>query len=164
MLQRGFWAHTVSDQQFDRIQEPAYRLLAEVGLAVHHEQALERLHGIGCRVSQGRVFIPRDVVRWALTRIVPFTTFRSADGTRELGGGRLVGGRDASSARRGGGPGHHQSTRDATLSPGTAPSRRRQPRTGPDHGKSPAHAGRGVDGFIRACAVSFAVRGGWMVG
>ena len=85
MMQHEFWGHRVSDDQIDRIEETAFRLLEEVGLAVHHQQATERLHGIGCRIEQGRVFIPYDVVQWAVGRIVPYTTFRSADGTQELG-------------------------------------------------------------------------------
>lgn len=59
----------LSEEALDQIEETAYRLLAEVGIALHHPVAAEMLCGRGCRLDRGRVFIPDHVVQWALQNV-----------------------------------------------------------------------------------------------
>jgi trimethylamine--corrinoid protein Co-methyltransferase len=61
----------LSDDDLDRIERTAYRLLEEVGLALEHDRAREMLHGHGCRIEGDRAYIPRDVVAWALENVTP---------------------------------------------------------------------------------------------
>lgn len=79
----------VSEKELDRIEETAFRLLDEIGISVEHERAVAMMHGAGCRVDKGRVFIPPAVVRKALDSLDRRARFCSADGKREilLGGG-----------------------------------------------------------------------------
>ncbi len=63
--------HYLPDQALTDIESTAYRLLAEVGIALNHEGMRERLHGLGCKVERGRTYIPADVVDWALGDITP---------------------------------------------------------------------------------------------
>lgn len=74
----------LSDEQLDKIEETAHQLLEDVGIVLDHSRATEMLHGLGCRVENGRVLIPPDVVHWALANIAPATTYRSVDGSREV--------------------------------------------------------------------------------
>ena len=78
------YLHPLSEAALERIEETAYRLLDEIGIVVQHAAATEMLHGLGCRVEQGRVHIPRHVVEAALARLQPHKTFYSADGSRTL--------------------------------------------------------------------------------
>jgi trimethylamine---corrinoid protein Co-methyltransferase len=74
-----------------QIETTAYRLLEEVGIVLRHAGAVERLHGLGCRIDGGRVYVPPDAVRWGLEHITPYRTFYSADGLRTVtvGDGQL---------------------------------------------------------------------------
>jgi trimethylamine--corrinoid protein Co-methyltransferase len=73
-----------SEAALDQIETTAFRLLAEVGILLQHAGATEMLHGLGCRVDQGRVHIPRAVVESSLKHLTRHRVFRSADGRREL--------------------------------------------------------------------------------
>jgi trimethylamine--corrinoid protein Co-methyltransferase len=59
------------DEALDSIENTAYRLLAEVGIALNHVEAQEMLHGLGCRIADGRTTMPADVVDWALDNVTP---------------------------------------------------------------------------------------------
>jgi len=69
------------EEGLDQIEETAYRLLDEVGISLQHTTATEMLHGRGCRVEKGRVFIPHGVVRWALNNLTAQTAFFNRDGS-----------------------------------------------------------------------------------
>ncbi|MBN1316083.1 MAG: trimethylamine methyltransferase family protein [Anaerolineales bacterium] len=74
------------EESLELIEETALRLLAEVGIALDHTRATEMLHGIGCQVGcqsggDQRIFIPRDVVYWALGRITPGHKVSRRDGS-----------------------------------------------------------------------------------
>jgi trimethylamine:corrinoid methyltransferase-like protein len=62
----------LSEESLVKIEETAYRLLAEVGISLQHDAAREMLHGQGCRVQRERVFISRQVVEEALARLKPY--------------------------------------------------------------------------------------------
>lgn len=81
----------LTDEDLDRIEATAYRLLAEVGIELQHARAQEMLDGLGCRVSGGRVLIPGDVVRWALDNVTPGVEFPRPNGRPgfTLGDGRV---------------------------------------------------------------------------
>jgi len=81
MLENRLRLQVLSDVALDQIEETAYRLLDEVGISLQHAGATERLHGHGCRIEKGRVFIPRDVVHWALDNLTPHTEFYNKDGS-----------------------------------------------------------------------------------
>ena len=51
----------LSDKALARIEETAYRLLHEVGIALEHDQARDLLHGLGCRVNGSRTSIPSTI-------------------------------------------------------------------------------------------------------
>jgi trimethylamine--corrinoid protein Co-methyltransferase len=71
----------LTDEGLDRIEETAYRLLEEVGISLQHALSEEMLHGAGCRIEDGRAFIPHDVVSWALDNVTPHRQFYNLDGT-----------------------------------------------------------------------------------
>ncbi len=71
----------LSEEALDRIEQTAYRLLAEVGIALDHDEAAEMLHGLGCRVDGARVLIPRDAVSWALDNLRPHRHVTNLDGS-----------------------------------------------------------------------------------
>ena len=71
----------LSDTELDRIEETAYVLLDEVGIALKHKLAVEMLHGLGCRVERERVYIPRQVVEWGLKNVTPHNEFYHRDGS-----------------------------------------------------------------------------------
>ena len=81
----------LSDAELDRIEETAYTLLDEVGIALKHTLAVEMLHGLGCRVERERVYIPRQVVEWGLKNVTPHNEFYNRDGSHAFtfGDGRL---------------------------------------------------------------------------
>ena len=81
----------LSETALDQIEETACRLLDEVGLSLQHDNATEMLHGLGCRIEKGRVFVPRGVVRWALENITAHTEVRNLDGSYAftLGDGQI---------------------------------------------------------------------------
>lgn len=70
----------LSNDDLDAIEATSYRLLDEVGIALQHAGATEMLRGLGCRVANGRVFIPPDVVRWGIAHVTPQKTLHSLDG------------------------------------------------------------------------------------
>jgi trimethylamine--corrinoid protein Co-methyltransferase len=71
----------LAEEAVDRIEETAYRLLAEVGISLQHARATEMLHGLGCRVEDGRVFVPRDTVEWALNHVTLHKQYYNRDGS-----------------------------------------------------------------------------------
>jgi trimethylamine---corrinoid protein Co-methyltransferase len=73
-----------SEEQLEQIENTALRLLEEVGISLLHDAALERLRGLGCRVADGRVLIPRDVIQWTIEHVTRFDTIYSPDGLRSL--------------------------------------------------------------------------------
>jgi len=81
----------LSDEALARIEETAFRLLSEVGIALEHQRATEMLHGLGCRVEGDRVYIPQDTVQWALDNVSPHRQFYNRDGSPafSFGDGRL---------------------------------------------------------------------------
>ena len=76
----------LSEEALDQIEETAYRLLDEVGISLQHAVVTEMLHGYGCRIEKDRVFIPRDVVQWALNNVTAHTEVFNRDGS---GGSQL---------------------------------------------------------------------------
>lgn len=81
----------LSAESLDRIEETAYRLLAEVGISLQHARAREMLHGLGCRVQGERVFIPRQVAAEALARLKPYDQYLTMAGRPafRLGDGQI---------------------------------------------------------------------------
>ena len=81
----------LSEEALDRIEETAYRLLAEVGISLQHATAREMLHGRGCRVEDDRLFIPTDVVQGALSSVRPHADVLNRDGSPAftLGDGQI---------------------------------------------------------------------------
>jgi trimethylamine:corrinoid methyltransferase-like protein len=71
----------LTDGALDQIEHTAYRLLEEVGISLQHEGAQRLLHDLGCRIDQGRTFIPRPVVQWALERVRPHRSHHNRDGS-----------------------------------------------------------------------------------
>ena len=70
----------LTDDELAAIEDTAYRLLDEVGISLRHPGAVEMLHGLGCRVDRGRLFIPPDVVRWGIDQVTPQKELHSLDG------------------------------------------------------------------------------------
>ena len=91
MLRNRLQLEPLSDESLTAIEETAYRLLDEVGISLQHAAATEMLHGLGCRVEHGRVFIPQDTVHWALRHVTPHRQFFNLDGSEAftLGDGRV---------------------------------------------------------------------------
>ncbi len=81
----------LSEDSLDRIEGTAYRLLDEIGISLQHAGATEMLHGLGCRVENGRVFIPRDCVQRALSQVTAQRVFYERDGVEafRLGDGQV---------------------------------------------------------------------------
>lgn len=81
----------LSNDELTAIEQTSYRLLDEVGISLQHAGATEMLRGLGCRVQNGRVFIPPDTVRWGVDHVTPQTTLYSLDGRYSvpLGDGAL---------------------------------------------------------------------------
>jgi trimethylamine--corrinoid protein Co-methyltransferase len=71
----------LSEDALDQIEDVAYRLLGEVGIALEHVRAQEMLHGVGCRIKGHRTFIPREAVEWALDNVTPHRENLNLDGT-----------------------------------------------------------------------------------
>lgn len=71
----------LSDGELTRIESTAYRLLAEVGVALDHSEAKEMLHGLGCHVEGDRTRIPTPVVEWAVDNVSPQRDFYNVDGS-----------------------------------------------------------------------------------
>lgn len=69
-----------ADRALAEIEAVAYRLLDEVGIALDHEEAREMLHGLGCRIENGRTHIPADVVSRALDNLTPHREVFDRDG------------------------------------------------------------------------------------
>jgi trimethylamine--corrinoid protein Co-methyltransferase len=71
----------LSEDALDQIENVAYQLLDEVGIALEHGQAQEMLHGVGCRIEGSRTLIPREAVKWALDNVNPHQENLNLDGT-----------------------------------------------------------------------------------
>ncbi len=91
MPQKRLQLDILSEESLTRIEETAYRLLAEVGISLQHPAAQEMLHGHGCYVKNERVLIPRQVVEWALANVTPYTEFLTMQGNPafSLGNGQI---------------------------------------------------------------------------
>jgi len=74
----------LSDAELAQIEETSYRILEDVGIALQHTRAAEMLHGAGCRVDKGRVFMPRQVVERSLKQLTSARVYRNRDATAEL--------------------------------------------------------------------------------
>ena len=72
----------LNDEALDAIEETAFRLLGEVGIALDHPGAQERLLDLGCTLRGDRTLIPRDVVNWALGNVTAHKTLYSVDGSK----------------------------------------------------------------------------------
>jgi len=72
----------LSDEALDRIEATAFRLLDEVGIALDHPGAQERLLDLGCTLRGVRTLIPRDAVNWALENVTAHKTLYSVDGSQ----------------------------------------------------------------------------------
>jgi trimethylamine--corrinoid protein Co-methyltransferase len=81
MSKDRLWLHFLSEQALDQIEETAYRLLDEVGIQLQHATATELLHGLGCRIDEGRVLLPGHVVQWALNNVTGQKEVRCVDGS-----------------------------------------------------------------------------------
>jgi trimethylamine--corrinoid protein Co-methyltransferase len=79
--QSRFLCQFLSEDALDQIEDVAYRLLNEVGIALEHDQAQEMIHGVGCRIEGARTFIPREAVKWALDNVTPHQENLNLDGT-----------------------------------------------------------------------------------
>ncbi|MCL7454232.1 MAG: trimethylamine methyltransferase family protein [Anaerolineae bacterium] len=81
----------LSEEAVDQIQETAYRLLEDVGIALEHARAREMLHGLGCKIDRGRTLIPRELIAWALDQLTPLREYRTRDGAPgfTLGDGQI---------------------------------------------------------------------------
>jgi trimethylamine--corrinoid protein Co-methyltransferase len=71
----------LSEEALDQIEATAFRLLDQVGISLEHGAAQEMLHGLGCRISGERTFIPRQVVTWALDNLTAHREHLNLDGT-----------------------------------------------------------------------------------
>lgn len=71
----------LSDEALDDIEGTAHRLLSEVGIVLDHEEARARLHGLGCRINNGRTYLPADVVHRALADVTPHLNVLNRDGS-----------------------------------------------------------------------------------
>ena len=93
MLENRLRLQFLSEESLIKIEETAYRLLAEVGISLQHTPAQEMLHGHGCQVQvqNERVLIPRQVVEWALANLVPANEFLTMAGNPafSLGDGQI---------------------------------------------------------------------------
>lgn len=81
----------LSASDLAQIEATAGRLLAETGVEMDHPEGLEMLHGLGCRVENGRVHIPPDVVQRSLAQITPQRQLYNRDGSEAFcfGDGQL---------------------------------------------------------------------------
>ncbi|MGD8403731.1 MAG: trimethylamine methyltransferase family protein [Anaerolineales bacterium] len=81
----------LSEIDLERIEETAYRLLDEVGILLEHEDAVDMLDGIGCRIDGARVKIPLPVVESALKNLRPHRQVYNHDGSVafQFGDGKL---------------------------------------------------------------------------
>ncbi|MEW5957607.1 MAG: trimethylamine methyltransferase family protein [Chloroflexota bacterium] len=81
----------LSEESLTRIEETAYRLLAEVGISLQHAAAREMLYGHGCQVHHERVLIPRQVVEGALANLTPYAEYLTMAGQPafRLGDGQI---------------------------------------------------------------------------
>jgi trimethylamine:corrinoid methyltransferase-like protein len=81
MSDNRVWLSLLSEEALSAIEETAYRLLDQVGISLQHPAAIEMLHGRGCRVDTGRVFIPSHVVQWALQNVTAHRRVYRLDGS-----------------------------------------------------------------------------------
>ncbi len=91
MLQDRLQFKILTDRALAQIEDTAGRLLNEVGITLDHADAVEMLHGLGCRVENGRVRIPPDAVQGALEKVVPQHQLYNRDGSKafHFGDGQL---------------------------------------------------------------------------
>jgi trimethylamine---corrinoid protein Co-methyltransferase len=80
----GLVIRIFSEEELQRIEETAFRLLERVGIALQHPRATEMLSGQGCQVQGERVMIPRVVIEESLARLNRDAIARSRDGSREV--------------------------------------------------------------------------------
>ena len=75
--------------QRDQLHGAAGRLLAELGVRIHHPEAVAVLAGAGARVVDGEIVrFPRDLVEWAIASApASFEVFDRRGGSLHIGGG-----------------------------------------------------------------------------
>lgn len=71
----------LSERELLQIELTAYRLLSEIGILLEHKDAIEMLHGLGCKIVGKRVLIPSNVVDWALKNVSPLREVYNQDGS-----------------------------------------------------------------------------------
>ncbi len=91
MFEERLTLSVLSEEGLRAIEATAYRLLDQVGISLQHTAATEMLHGRGCRIEQGRVYIPEHVVQWALKNVTAHRSVYRVDGSpaHTYGDGRV---------------------------------------------------------------------------
>lgn len=73
--------NTLTPAQMREIHSKSCRILEEIGMVVHHEEALKLLKDAGAYVEEGdKVFIPASLVEWAIKRAPSRFTLYDRDG------------------------------------------------------------------------------------
>jgi len=68
-----------------RLHQASVAILERTGVRLHDPEAVERLHGAGARVGvDGRVFVPADLVEWALSVAPRSLTLHARGGDRAI--------------------------------------------------------------------------------
>ena len=68
-----------------RLHDASVAILERTGVRLHEAEAVERLHGAGARVGDdGRVFVPRSLVEWALSVAPRSVTLHDRGGVPRL--------------------------------------------------------------------------------
>ena len=80
----------LSQAEVEAIHQATLRILSEAGVALGHAGARELLTGAGARVQGDRVFMPPDLVEWAVVQCPATVTIRGREGeAATLGDGNL---------------------------------------------------------------------------
>ena len=74
----------LSEGQKIRIYSETLEVLQYTGVDVHHPHARYLLSENGCPRKGERIYIPSQLVKWALSRVPPITTIHSWDGSNRL--------------------------------------------------------------------------------
>ncbi len=67
-----------------RLHEASLAILERTGCVLHDDEAVERLHGAGARVENGRVFVPGSLIEWALSVAPKSVTLHDRSGEPAL--------------------------------------------------------------------------------
>ncbi len=74
----------LSEGQKIRIYSETLEVLQYTGVDIHHQYARDLLSEYDCSVKEDRVYIPSQLVKWALSKVPPITTIHSWDGKSRL--------------------------------------------------------------------------------